>query len=494
MEPLLRTTDDRPATGAAAAATDGAAAVDAALGLLEAGLDQLAGIDAAALPEATVTATVRRLARLDGRVDGIQARFVAAAERAGVPQRSGAGSTTGWLKQETGRAGGQAARTSRLARATESAPELTDAVASGDIGPDQADTIASGLDRDELRPDDLAELLPAARRQDPGMFRRQARQLAGRRRQERLRAQELVARDARNHRQWRTADGSLRYEGLLPPAEGDLMEKAIGAFYLPDGKDVPDDQRRSHAQRSADAMTALLGAALRAGEAGDVGGVRPHITLTAPFEAMAPLEDAAAAGLTAVTDCGTVLSMAAFRKLACDAGVRRLLVGPDSQPLDVGRSTRLWPAPIRAAITAVDGGCRGPGCDQAPDRCIIHHVRWWEGGGETSAANGAPLCDRHHDVVHDEGWLLEMDPRTRLCTWTGPDGTVIVTHPRGQAARGQGAVPAVPAAPARSTGPSHRPAARTDTARPPRAGTDPPANQRRGPPPRPDAEALELDL
>lgn len=515
MDQPLRQPDDRPAAGAAAAATAGAADVDEALDLIEQGFEQLAGVDATTLPEGCVTTAVRRLGKLDGRLDGFQARFVAAAEAAGLPERSGANSTTSWLSQQTGRSGGQSARTGRLAKAAGTTPELTDAVANGAIGPDQANTIASGLDRGEFEPEDVEELLPAARRQSPSMFRRRARQVAGRRRQERLRNQELVARDQRRHSQWRTPDGSLRYEGLLPPAEGDRMEKAIGAFYQPDGKDVPDDQRRTHDQRAADAMTALLEAALRAGEAGDVGGVRPTINVVVPHEAMSALADAEAAGVTAVSDCGTVLSMAAFKKLTCDAAVRRTVIGPDSQPLDVGRATRQWPAPMRAAIAAVDGGCRGPGCDLPPDRCIVHHVSWWESGGSTSVDNGSMLCGHHHDLVHDQGWTLQMAPATRRCTWTAPDGTVLMTDPRGPGARE--AMPSPPAqaapkagsttppststtstmagAPADRTVERIRPLGRGDPGRPRSPGSDPPPDDRASPPCRKDhPEPLRLEL
>lgn len=498
----MRQADDRPAAGAAdVAVTDGAAdlgaagELEAALDLIDQGLGRLAKVDASTLPDGCVTGAVRRLGALDGRIDGIQARFVAAAEAAGLPERTGASSTTSWLAQQTGRSGGQAARTSRLAKATETAPELTDAVAEGRVGPDHANTIATGLDRGELEPEDVGELLPAAQRQTPSMFGRQARQLAGRRRQEKLRNQELIARDERHHRQWRTPNGSLRYEGLLPPAEGDLLEKAIAGFYQPDSKEVPDDQRRTHDQRSADAMAGLLEAALRGGEAGDLGGVRPHISLVVPLEAMAALADAEQAGVTAVSDTGTVLSAAAFTKLACDAAIRRVVIGADNRPLDVGRATRNWPSAIRAAIAAVDGGCRGPGCDLPPHRSIIHHIRWWERGGPTSLDNGAMLCGRHHDFIHDDGWTLEMDPATRRCDWTAPDGTTLQTHPSGPAAAGADRDRALPApdaaeAPNAPGGSSADPAATRPT--PHRDGPGeraPPI-----PPAASDTEPLRLDL
>lgn len=485
LEHPIRPHDDRPAAGAAPAAADGAAIVAAGLELLEEGLDTLAVVDSSTLPERCLTDAIRRLGRLGGRVEGIQARLVSAAEAAGVPERSGASSTTSWLSQETNRSGGQSARTARLAKAGEAVPELVDEVASGTVGPDQAGAVASALDRDELDPEDAIDLLPAARRLPPSMMGRETRRVSGERRQRRLRAQELRARDERHLRTWRLDDGSLRYEGQMPADEGDRFEKARGAFYQPDGKDTPDDQRRTHAQRNADALAAMTDAALRSGDAGEVGGALPQISVTITPEMLAAGREAEAAGAVGITDLDTVLSAAATHKLLCDAVVRRVVIGPGGQPLDVGRATRNWSPAQRAAVAARDGGCRGPACDLPMGRCILHHVNWWRDGGTTDIANAAPLCHRHHDLVHDEGWALEMDPATRIVTWTAPDGTVHVDHPRGPTLdllRGPGRP--------RSHG-AGRPSGRDDPPRPRAAGPDasparldrgPPARAERGPP------------
>lgn len=477
--------DDRPATGAAPALTDGAAVVAAGLALLEEGLDTLAGVDASTLPEECLTDTIRRLGKLDGRVEGIQARLVGAAEAAGVPKRSGASSTTSWLSQETNRSGGQAARTARLAKASEAVPELVDEVASGTVGPDQAGTVASALDRDELDAEDAIDLLPAARRLPPSMMGRKTRRVSGERRQRRLRAQELRARDERHLRTWRLDDGSLRYEGQMAPDEGDRFEKARGAFYQPDGKDTPDDLRRTHAQRNADALAAMTEAALRSGDAGETAGALPQITVMTTPEMLAAGREAEAAGAVGVTDLDTVLSAAATHELLCEAVFRRVVIGPDGQALDVGRATRNWSPAQRAAVAARDGGCRGPGCDLPMGRCILHHVDWWTDGGTTDIANAAPLCHRHHALVHDEGWTLELDAATRIVTWTAPDGTVQVDHPRGPALD----LRREPGRP-RSHGAERR-SGRDDLARPRAVGPDassarpdrgPPANADRGPP------------
>src|SRR4029453_16256014 len=46
---------------------------------------------------------------------------------------------------------------------------------------------------------------------------------------------------------------------------------------------------------------------------------------------------------------GGVLAPAAAGRLACDASLTRVVLGPESQPLDVGRRTRLIPPPVPPA-------------------------------------------------------------------------------------------------------------------------------------------------
>lgn len=516
----MRRTDDRPAVGAAAAATDGAAVVEAALGLLEEGLGQLAGVDASSLPEDCVTATVRQLARLDGRVDGIQARFVAAAERAGVPERSGATSTADWLSDTTGRSKRQSARTDRMARTAEEAPELVDRLASGDIGPDQAESVARGLDRGTLEPEDAADLVRHAKHLPPGAFDRERKRLEGRRHQQRLREQEDAAHRARSGSVWREDDGSLGLKFQLAPADGDLVDKTISAFVSPDAAEVPDHLRRTPRQLKADALVDICRVALAAGPVGDVAGEPTRVNVHVGPAMLLPQQDAQEAGATGVTDLDTVLSPAAVKRLMCDSTVQRLVIDPEGQVLGVGRATRKWPNATRTAIVALDGRDRTPGSDLPPGRCEIHHVRFWSEGGETSVENGVLLGPRGHDMVHKEGWSLVMDPVTRICTWTSPDGeTTITTHPRGTAARGPGAPHDIPelrerrdpataaeqaateqaAAVSRGRGtndptPPGRPPGRGDPGRPrgpsARRATDP----HRGPPGRGRPAPLQLDL
>jgi len=90
--------------------------------------------------------------------------------------------------------------------------------------------------------------------------------------------------------------------------------------------------------------------------------------------------------------------------------VCRIVFGPDSQILDVGRKQRLFTEPMRRAIVARDRHCRFPGCDRPPQWCDIHHLKHWLHGGPTSVSNGVLLCRFHHTLAHEAGWTITGTP------------------------------------------------------------------------------------
>ena len=96
--------------------------------------------------------------------------------------------------------------------------------------------------------------------------------------------------------------------------------------------------------------------------------------------------------------------------------------------LDLGRTTRLANRAQRRALRALYRGCAVPGCDATFDQCTIHHIRWWRHGGFTDLSNLLPLCSRHHHLVHDQGWTLQLGPQRQL-TVTTPSGRTMSTGP-----------------------------------------------------------------
>jgi hypothetical protein len=117
----------------------------------------------------------------------------------------------------------------------------------------------------------------------------------------------------------------------------------------------------------------------------------------------------AADGAWAATlDDGTRVSAETLRRMACDAAVVSTQLGDaPASVLDVGRRTRSIPAAIRRALWVRDRGCRFPGC---PHKRFLHghHIQHWLHGGRTSLANLVLLCPRHHRLVHEGGFTIEV--------------------------------------------------------------------------------------
>jgi hypothetical protein len=113
------------------------------------------------------------------------------------------------------------------------------------------------------------------------------------------------------------------------------------------------------------------------------------------------------------TETNTPVPASLLRRIACDSQVTRIVFGPDSQILDVGRTQRTVTGQLRKAVIARDKHCVLGQCDQPPSRCEVHHaLQHWADGGQTSVTNAALLCWYHHDLVdsqhitmhYDNGW------------------------------------------------------------------------------------------
>jgi hypothetical protein len=114
-----------------------------------------------------------------------------------------------------------------------------------------------------------------------------------------------------------------------------------------------------------------------------------------------------------------------MRRIACDAHIIPVVLNGEGVPLDVGRSRRLATDDQRRALRAIYRTCGIGDCDVPFDRCEIHHLREWTADqGETNLDSLIPGCSRHHHLVHEGGWRLELDPATRELTIFLPDGTV----------------------------------------------------------------------
>ena len=131
------------------------------------------------------------------------------------------------------------------------------------------------------------------------------------------------------------------------------------------------------------------------------------------------------------------LPRALLAKIACDAEVTRVVFGPDSQVLDVGRSRRTITGQLRRAVIARDRRCTWPGCQEPPGRCEVHHaVTHWADGGATSVDNAALLCWHHHTVVDTTGVTMRWEHGHWV--FTDRHGRRVVAGPAAGSARDVG--------------------------------------------------------
>jgi hypothetical protein len=178
----------------------------------------------------------------------------------------------------------------------------------------------------------------------------------------------------------------------------------------------------SRGQQNADALVQLCDNQLAAGTLPTLRTQKPHVIVAIDAD---DLTDTTAPGPGAgTTGFGARISAARTRWLACDGMISRIVMGPDGQPLDVGRTQRVVPAHIRRAVERRDGHCVFTGCSAPTHWCDVHHLVHWIDGGDTSLENSGLLCERHHTKVH-HGFRVERDPGGRWRTYR-PDGTQIL--------------------------------------------------------------------
>lgn len=107
---------------------------------------------------------------------------------------------------------------------------------------------------------------------------------------------------------------------------------------------------------------------------------------------------------------GTVIPAGTARRYACEAALNRVILATEKQPLELGRTTRLFTPNQVKAMIARDRTCRWKGCEVPATRCLPHHERAWSAGGTTNPGNGTMLCPTHHRMTHREHPPPSPDP------------------------------------------------------------------------------------
>ena len=227
-------------------------------------------------------------------------------------------------------------------------------------------------------------------------------------------------RDARSFRLIALPDGMARATWLLDAESAahvrDLVDRAVSPkrrdvqFTNPDDAEkaahIADDQRTPE-QYVSDLLLHLLAAGADADSSMMLGTGAPSVRVLVTARDLARGDGSGSLEAAVGQPDGSVISLTTVHRLICGATQTPILIASTGQPLDVGRSQRLFTARQRTALSARDGGCRWPGCERPPNCCETHHINQWKrDGGATNVEAGILLCRHHHLLLHDQGWQI----------------------------------------------------------------------------------------
>ena len=320
---------------------------------------------------------------------------------------------TAWLRRACRLSPGAAAQHAEVARNLSSLPDTSGALAAGDIGFHHAAVIAHSVT--EVGTEAVVRqepiLLDAASKLDPKFLSYVTRQIRHCEDPDGALADANDNYERRYFHLSQTFGGLFMIDGRLDADGGATLRAALNALDEP----WKGDDTRSGSQRRADALVELARQRLDAGTLSEVGGQKPHLSVTASMSTLMKEPGCGAGEL----EWSQPITADTVRRIACDCAMTRVLLGSNSEPIDVGRCTRTVPPALRRALVFRDRHCRFPGCDRPADWCDGHHLIHWVDGGETNLANTCLLCRRHHRFVHELGWQLR---------WGAP-GEIIAIKP-----------------------------------------------------------------
>ena len=158
-------------------------------------------------------------------------------------------------------------------------------------------------------------------------------------------------------------DGSTDVRARIPDHAANRLRAYLNAYTAPRRRhlDQPADDevaRLPFDRQRGEAFVALLENLLSAGLPRH-GGIATTVMVTLDYETLV-----SGVGV-ATTSTGDRLSAGQARRLACQAGILPVVLGGDSEILDVGRTRRLVTDAIRKALNLRDRGCTARGMHHA---------------------------------------------------------------------------------------------------------------------------------
>ena len=325
----------------------------------------------------------------------------------------------------------RARQQAKTANALKALPDTLDAAKQGWISVDHARLMGESHQRAPLSKEEELELIVVAISEDVD----QLKKTLARSEDQRQADDGLTRHERQRHRRTsKVFDGDDEMVVLhaeLDRIAGDRVKIALDdlsdRLFRDDAKSGSD---RTHAQRNADALVALI----------TQGPVRPHAALS-QSDVSDNLADRSEGGhgaddskceitpqattLIVSVDYdtlsgqlknaglidGTPIDVDDLRHIACDAGIVPVIFAADGQPLYMGRKQRAATQAQKLALYARDKQCVG--CGMRASACDAHHITWWDNNGPTDITNLVLLCPKCHKGVHKHGYTVIRDPTRR---------------------------------------------------------------------------------
>ena len=369
---------------------------------------------------------LRTLARAAERTQGLLLRVLATADD--VALDVGARSPAAWLAHQLQTDYGPAARLGRLADALDQRwIALGEALVEGRVTVTQTEVISRALEAlpRDLDPAVLAKaelhLIAEAAHHSPSQLRRLGRKVLevvapdtyDDHERRLLEAEEARAR-RRAHLTMRTnGDGTTDLRIRVPDATAERLKTYLDAFTSP--RQTPGTTPLGHDDAPRTPYPVALGQAfcalverIPAKSLPEHGGSATTVVVTISLDELR-------SGLgVAQLDSGGVITAREARRLACSAGLVPMVLGGPSEPLDLGRTARLYSTPQRLALGRRYPTCAAEGCSIPSAWCEAHHADWWSRGGRTDLRDGVLLCSHHHHLAHDPRYEIRRLSSGRL--------------------------------------------------------------------------------
>ncbi|MCI1749393.1 MAG: HNH endonuclease [Acidipropionibacterium sp.] len=433
---------------------------------LEEHLDRLDYTALSTMSDADKVTAMTRIRRLADRMTAGAAVVTDAADKANATDHTTGTPLPDFLAKTEGRTPSQGIGVVKRASKLAHHPGVRDAALAGDVPPDHATAIGEELGKlpqDQLSPEQVDRaaglFLDRAATTPPGQLRKATKKILEEVAPEaapspgdeaaRLAAQRNRAVKDRRLVWGSDGEGSTWFSGQLPDLEAQQLIGTLQAFgekgrraerdeakalrdkraeghitdsqYVAARLELESREARSTAQRMADALVDMVGLLASVDKVPAAGGQTPRLVVTLNYQDLHDaLEGKIAAGAVTGAAGEIPVDAGSLRRMCCEAGILPVVLGGESQVMDMGQERRLVTGAIRRALEVRDGGCIFPGCTVSADLCQAHHIIPWWLEGPTSLDNLCLVCRHHHALVEPDRyhsrdqWRIIVDSDTKI--------------------------------------------------------------------------------